>query len=130
MSTECNRCERLLSKVGLHQGSAPSPLLFAIVMDKLIDRVIRKAAKKVILADDIVLFSEIREDVEIQVDRWCTALKRRGMKISRTKTENLSLNRDQDDKIEAGDAEIPKVSDFKYLGSTIQGNGNFDREKS
>ena len=41
--------------VGLHQGSALSPFLFAIVMDRLTDEVRREAPWTMMFADDIVI---------------------------------------------------------------------------
>ena len=64
----------------------------------------------------IVLSREEREEVEIQLDRWCATLERRGMKISWTKTEYLALNGNQNDKIEQGGVGISEVRNFKYLG--------------
>ena len=65
------------------------------------------------LAYDIVLCSETREDVEIQLDRECTALEGREMKISRTKTEYLALKGDQSHIIELRGVKVLKVRDFK-----------------
>ncbi|KAK3548490.1 hypothetical protein QTP70_013323 [Hemibagrus guttatus] len=70
-------------EVGLHQGSALSPFLFAILMDH-----------------------ESREQVEENLERW-----REGSGTVRLQGE-----------------EVKKVQEFKYLGSTVQSNGECGKE--
>ncbi|KAK3529808.1 hypothetical protein QTP86_004626 [Hemibagrus guttatus] len=69
--------------VGLHQGSALSPFLFAIVMHQLSEEVRQESPWTMMYADDIVICSESREQVEENLERWRFALERRGMKVSR-----------------------------------------------
>ncbi|KAK3513783.1 hypothetical protein QTP70_028893 [Hemibagrus guttatus] len=69
-------------EVGLHQGSALSPFLFAIVMDQLSEEVRQESPWTMTFADDIVICSESREQVEENLERWRFALERRGMKVS------------------------------------------------
>ena len=47
-------------KVGLHQGSALSPFLFAVIMDRLTDEVKRESPWAMLFADDIVICEETR----------------------------------------------------------------------
>ncbi|KAK3525472.1 hypothetical protein QTP86_032018 [Hemibagrus guttatus] len=70
-------------EVGLHQGSALSPSLFAIVIDQLSEEVRQESPWTMMVADDIVICSESREQVEENLERWRFALERRGMKASR-----------------------------------------------
>ncbi|KAK3539937.1 hypothetical protein QTP70_019581 [Hemibagrus guttatus] len=79
-------------KVGLHQGSALSPFLFAIVMDQLSEEVRQESPWTMMFADDIVICSESREQVEENLERWRFALERRGMKVSRSKTEYMCVS--------------------------------------
>ncbi|KAK3540640.1 hypothetical protein QTP70_034459, partial [Hemibagrus guttatus] len=69
-------------EVGLHQGSALSPFLFAIVMDQLSEEVRQESPWTMMFADDIVICSESRQQVEENLERWRFALERRGMKVS------------------------------------------------
>ena len=79
-------------KLGLHQGSALSPFLFAVIMDNLTDEVRREPPWTMLFADDIVICEEAREEVEQSIKCWRYALKRKSMKISRSKTKYLSIN--------------------------------------
>ncbi|KAK3571544.1 hypothetical protein QTP86_013177 [Hemibagrus guttatus] len=72
--------EEFNMKVGLHQGSALSPFLFAIVMDQLSEEVRQESPWTMMFADDIVICSESREQVEENLERWRFALERRGMR--------------------------------------------------
>ncbi|KAK3535805.1 hypothetical protein QTP70_021117, partial [Hemibagrus guttatus] len=90
--TDVVRCavgetEEFNVEVGLHQGSALNPFLFAMVMDQLPEEVRQESPWTLMFADDIVICSESREQVEENLERWRFALERRGMKVSRSKTE-------------------------------------------
>ena len=104
-------------KVGLHQGSALSPFLFAVIMDRLTDEVRRETSWTILLADDIVICEETREEVERRLESWGHALERREMKVSRSKTEYLCINRGNDNEtVKMEDTKVPRVKEFKYLG--------------
>ncbi|KAK3569279.1 hypothetical protein QTP86_026572, partial [Hemibagrus guttatus] len=116
-------------EVGLHQGSALSPFLFAIVMDQLSEEVRQESPWTMMFADDIVICSESREQVEENLERWRFALERRGMKVSRSKTEYMCVNeREGSGTVRLQGEEVKKVREFKYLGSTVQSNGECGKE--
>ena len=67
--------------------------------------------------------------VERRLESWKYALERRGMKVSRSKTEYLCINgRNDDETIKIEDTKVPRVKEFKYLGSTVQESGGCKRE--
>ncbi|KAK3547972.1 hypothetical protein QTP70_001642 [Hemibagrus guttatus] len=116
-------------EVGLHQGSALSPFLFAMVMDQLSEEVRQESPWTMMFADDIVICSESREQVEENLERWRFALERRGMKVSRSKTEYMCVNeREGSGTVRLQGEEVKKVLEFKYLGSTVQSNGECGKE--
>ncbi|KAK3572535.1 hypothetical protein QTP86_034562 [Hemibagrus guttatus] len=116
-------------EVGLHQGSALSPFLFAMVMDQLSEEVRQESPWTMMFADDIVICSESREQVEENLERWRFALERRGMKVSRSKTEHVCVNeREGSGTVRLQGEEVKKVQEFKYLGSTVQSNGECGKE--
>ncbi|KAK3543658.1 hypothetical protein QTP70_026248, partial [Hemibagrus guttatus] len=121
--------EEFKVEVGLHQGSALSPFLFAIVMDQLSEEVRQESPWTMMFADDIVICSESREQMEENLERWRFALERRGMKVSRSKTEYMCVNeREGSGTVRIQGEEVKKVQEFKYLGSTVQSNGECGKE--
>ncbi|KAK3524808.1 hypothetical protein QTP86_007603 [Hemibagrus guttatus] len=121
--------EEFKVEVGLHQGSALSPFLFAIVMDQLSEEVRQESPWTMMFADDIVICSESREQVEENLERWRFALERRGMKVSRSKTEYMCVNeREGSGTVRLQGEDVKKVQEFKYLGSTVQSNGECRKE--
>ncbi|MCJ8734931.1 hypothetical protein PDJAM_G00241020 [Pangasius djambal] len=80
-------------------------------------------------ADDIVICSESRLQVEENLERWRFALERRGMKVTRSKTEYMCVNeREGNRTVRLQGEEVKKVQEFKYLGSTVQSNGECGKE--
>ncbi|KAK3549916.1 hypothetical protein QTP86_015535 [Hemibagrus guttatus] len=121
--------EEFKVEVGLHQGSALSPFLFAMVMDQLSEEVRQESPWTMMFADNIVICSESREQVEENLERWRFALERRGMKVSRSKTEYMCVNeREGSGTVRLQGEEVKKVQEFKYLGSTVQSNGECGKE--
>jgi hypothetical protein len=130
-STTAVRCvvgvtDEFKVEVGLHQGSALSPFLFAMVMDRLMDE---ESPWNMLFADDIVIVNEIVEQAEVSLERRRYALERRGMKVNRSKTEYMCVNGREDDRmVRIQGVEVARVFEFKYLGSTVQSSGDCGRE--
>ena len=116
-------------KVGLHQGSTLSHCLFAMVMDRMTDEIREEAPWTMMFADDIVICSESKEHVDEKLESWRYALERRGINVNRRKTEYICVNERQDNGSSTVKMqEVAKVENFKYLGSTVQSNGECGRE--
>ncbi|KAK3545103.1 hypothetical protein QTP70_000617 [Hemibagrus guttatus] len=79
---------------------------YAVVMDQLSEEVRQESPWTMMFADDIVICSESREQVEENLERW-----REGSGTVRLQGE-----------------EVKKVQEFKYLGSTVQSNGECGKE--
>ena len=88
--------EEFKTGVGLHQGSALSPFLFAVIMDKLTENIRKNAPWAMLFADDIVLSKQNHRELEDDLKICRNALERRGLKVSRSKTEYLKAG-DVDD---------------------------------
>ena len=74
-------------KVVLHQGSALSPCLFLMVVDRMTDEIREEVPWTTMFADDIVICSESKEQVEEKLESRIYALERVGMKVNRRETE-------------------------------------------
>ncbi|KAK3569591.1 hypothetical protein QTP86_002168 [Hemibagrus guttatus] len=99
------------------------------MMDQLSEEVRQESPWTMMFADDIVICSESREQVEENLERWRFALERRGMKVSRSKTEYMCVNeREGSETVRLQGEEVKKVQEFKYLGSTVQSNGECGKE--
>ena len=98
-------------------------------MDRLTDEVRREPPRTMLFSDDIVICEETREEVERRLESWRYALERRGMKVSRSKNECLCINGENDDKtVKMENTKVPRVKEFKYLGSTVQESGSYEKE--
>ena len=72
-------------KVGMHQGSALSPLLFVIVMEA-ISREFRVALPwELLYADDLVVIAEM-EDLIKRLNEWKDNVENTGMRVNMNKT--------------------------------------------
>jgi len=74
-------------KVGMHQGSALSPLLFLIVMEA-ISREFRVALPwKLLYADDLAVIAETEEERIKTLNKWKDNTETKGMRVNMNKTK-------------------------------------------
>ena len=82
-----------------------------------------------LFANDVVICEKTREEVEQRLECWRYALERRGMKVSRSKTKYLCINEENDEEtMKIEDTKMPRVKEFKYLGSMVQESGICERK--
>jgi hypothetical protein len=123
--------DRFSVTVGLHQGSALSPYLFLLVMDALSSDIQEEAPWCMLFADDIVLVGEEGPEVQSRLELWRRKLENVGLKISRSKTEHMFCDfggLSNFAPVELDGITLPVCSDFRYLGSLLQCNGDIDRD--
>ena len=79
-------------KVGIHQGSALSPLLFIMVMDVLTEDVRDGSLMELLYADDLVLCGESLNDVMDKYKRWKNAVEGKALRVNVDKTKGKQLS--------------------------------------
>ena len=113
--------------VGVHQGSALSPLLFVIVMNS-ITRDLQKCVPWTLLyADDVMLAADSRKDLETQVQTWHDRLQGFGLRLNIHKTEYLETI-PSPGTIGINGAPLTKVNTFRYLGSRLNGDSSVNED--
>ncbi len=83
-------------EVGLHQGSALSPLLFVIILYVIAKKIEEGTPWAMLFADDLVLCDPDREMMELRLERWKACMEKNGLKVSRATTEHLQTTGDTD----------------------------------
>ena len=101
--------------VGVHQGSALSPLLFIIVMEALSSDIPGGLPWQILYADDLVLMADNLEDLEVQFGAWKQCLESKGLRINIVKSNVMICDRSQGPFLKSG--KYPCGVCFKSVGS-------------
>ena len=80
-------------RVGVHQGSVPSPLIFVIVVDVVTEHAGEGLLNEILYADDLVLMSESLEDLTERLQKRRSALEGNGLKVNVGKTKMMGAER-------------------------------------
>ena len=78
--------------------------------------------------DDVMLFAREEDVLESELEQWREALEKRGMKESRSKTEYMRLNGTPLESVKKQPAQLPQVTKFKHMGSTLQSDSAMTTE--
>ena len=89
-------------KVGVHQGSALSPLLFIIIKEEATKECRKGTPWELLYADDLVLTAESEEEVKEMFNRWKVGMERRGLKINLGKTKFMKTGKEAKEKVQSG----------------------------
>jgi hypothetical protein len=120
--------------IGLHQGSALSPYLFALVMDEVTRDIQGGIPWCMLFADDVVLVDESMTGVDQKLELWRRTLEAKGFRLSRPKTEymkcDFSATTQEEGDVRLDGQVVPKKDTFRYLGSMLQKDGGIDEDLS
>jgi hypothetical protein len=81
-------------KVGVHQGSVLSPLLFICVMEALSREFRHGCPWELLYADDLVIMADSMEEVLDRLSLWKANLEAKGLKVNVNKTKVLVSSHD------------------------------------
>ena len=87
-------------------------------MDKLTEDIRKDALWDMLFADDIVLSRQNCRELEDDLEMWKNALERKGLRVSRSKTEYLRAG-DDGEELKLQGEKLKRAKNFKYLGSTV-----------
>ena len=124
---------------GVRQGCVLSPWLFNVFMDRIMREVKDRlqggvhltatTVKILLFADDIVVCTEKKEDMERNLGEMNVVMKKWGMKMHWGKTKVMMVSRTGEEcKISVEGEEVEEVEKLNYLGVTISGDGGCDDE--
>ena len=87
-------------KVGVHQGSVLSPLLFIIVLEALSREFREGLPMELLYMDDLVLIAETKELLLEKVRKWKEGMEKKGLRVNAGKTKimwcRLSMSQAED----------------------------------
>ena len=89
-------------KVGVHQGSVLSPLLFTIVLEALSRHFRKGLPLELFYADDLVLLAESREKLMEKISIWKEGLESKGLRVNVWKTKVMKCHATANMQVESG----------------------------
>ncbi|MDA8010637.1 MAG: reverse transcriptase family protein, partial [Alphaproteobacteria bacterium] len=124
---------------GVRQGCVMSPWLFNVFMDKIVRegmenfvggvKMSTTEVGVVLFADDVMLLTERKEDMEANLRELKKAMSNWGMKIHWGKTKVMMVSRKGEEcKVCVDGEEIEQVQNMKYLGAILSADGTCEEE--
>ncbi|VDO93468.1 unnamed protein product [Heligmosomoides polygyrus] len=113
--------------VGLHQGSALSPLLFVLTLDCIVNHLEEGPLRTILYADGIALVADSGEELEGKVQVWQVALAGNGLLLNVRKTKFISSKQCTKPILDCQGEVIEKVEQFCSLGSDLSEEGSVDQ---
>ena len=89
-------------KVGVHQGSVLSPLLFICVLEALSRGFRTGCPEEMLYADDLVLASESMEGLKEKMKIWREGIESKGLRVNMTKTKIMMCDTNSGKQLEKG----------------------------
>ena len=127
-------------ETGVKQGCIMSPLLFGIAVDFIMRKCTKeqtgilwtdgKQLEDLDFADDIALISDTSENMQKKTTKLAEIAEKVGLQISHEKTKVMrnAICGDNNNRIQLGEQMIEEVTQFTYLGSCIDHNGELKKE--
>ena len=126
VSTRAGDTEYVHVGVGLHQGSALSPLLFLLIMDVLQAEIGKEPPWVMLIADNLAICEHSRAEVELPLERWREKFE--SHELSKQRENRVHNMPRKDQTIYIQEKEVKTVKTFKYLGSMFNANGGAEKD--
>ena len=122
--------QRFEIRVGVHQGSCLSPLLFIIVMDAVSELIRRDVPWDMLYADDLIVADDSAMNLQARFLGWQKALESKGLKINASKTETMVCAKTDEPLVirDSTGKGLKQVQKFKYLGSVVNATGGCEED--
>jgi hypothetical protein len=126
--------ESFVSLTGVRQGDLLSPLLFLVIMDKVMRAVTKNKPRGITwtqaerledldYADDACLLAHTHQDMQAKLNDLESESAKVGLVINIKKTEEIRVNARNNRPLHIGNETINRVDHFTYLGSNISADG-------
>ncbi|XP_070493805.1 uncharacterized protein [Chironomus tepperi] len=131
---ESVQSESFVSLTGVRQGDLLSPLLFLVIMDKVMRSVTRGKPRGIVwslndrledldYADDACLLTHTHQDMQGKLRDLEFESAKVGLVINVKKTEEIRINAKNNAPLYIGEQTIKRVQHFTYLGSNVSADG-------
>jgi len=126
--------ESFVSLTGVRQGDLLSPLLFLVIMDKVMRAATKNKPRGITwiqterledldYADDACLLAHTYQDMQAKINDLESESAKVGLVINIKKTEEIRVNAKNNRPLHIGNEIINRVEHFTYLGSNISADG-------
>lgn len=141
--TNNSESEEFVTKEGVRQGGVLSPTLFNIILDDVAKEVKGHIKKlhvgyrymepifitECAFADDLMIWAKNEKELQENLETWNRSLQTHNLKINTDKTKIMVIGKNNTQtKIQLNGQELEQVDSFKYLGVTIQKDGQNEAE--
>lgn len=125
-------------RTGVRQGCLLSPILFLMVLDKVMVQVNRRPRglqwglidrlEDIDYADDLCLLCHKLSDMKDKLTELTTEGQKVGLKINVKKTKEMRINHRSQEELFVEDKKVEQVSEFQYLGSVVSATGGTEED--
>lgn len=131
MRAQGGKTSNFSTTIDLHQGSTLSPCLFTLILDVIVENIQWVTLRCMFFANDIILLGESKEDLNERLKTSSQALETHDFHLRRSKTSYMECKFNKrirvfNLEVKIEDHIIPQVTQFKYLGSVIQNDGEIE----
>lgn len=144
-----SRSGKFMMNKGIKQGDSLSPLLFVIVMDKLVKNIKRRTnhlktivgythltpvkIEGLLYADDVVLIADNLRKMQRLIDVWTEEMEKMKLEININKCKTMKIGHQEqvigdETRVYCKGQSLEMVSAYEYLGTIISNDGKLDLE--